>query len=173
MNWYKKAKKEKCKGWMAVNLNSFLSNKIQKWGKDNIPDEDLTEDGRETDTHITLCYGICLYNEDIIKALLKEQKPIEAKLKEVSFFAKNKDFDVVIIKIESSDLEKLNNKICQELRIENSFNEYKPHCTIAYVKKGKARKYINNNFISGEKIIFKEILFKDKNNKETIIKLNK
>ena len=173
MNWYKKAKKTICKGWAAVRLNTSISKKIQQWGKENIPSNDLSEDGRETDIHITVMFGICTKNEKIVKELLSKEKPIKATLGKIGCFVNNDGFDVVIIKINSSDLESLNKKISDNLHVEETHDRYKPHCTIAYVKKGEARKHAGNTIFEGEKIVFNKAVFKDgTSDKETIIYFN-
>ena len=88
-----------CKGWTAVRLSKGISSKIQQWGKDNIPSDELAEDGRETDTHITLLYGICTENREVVKKLLTTEKPIKATLGKIGCFVNNPDNDVVIVKI--------------------------------------------------------------------------
>ena len=78
MNWFKMAKKEGCKGWTAVKLSSAIANKIKQWGKDNIPDDELdVAEGREEDTHITVLYGICTKNREVVKktSLIPENVP--------------------------------------------------------------------------------------------------
>jgi len=113
MNWYKKATKEKCTGWIAVRFDSTISKKVQDWGKENIPNEDVyskDDKGRETDTHITVVYGLCTEDHKIVKQILSGTKPIKATMKKVGFFKNNDDFDVVIVKMESKDLEDLNNE---------------------------------------------------------------
>ncbi len=68
-------------------------------------------------------------------------------------------------------MERLNKKIADELNVELTHDIYKPHCTIAYVKKGNAIKYAGNTIFKGEKITFKEVVFKDGySEKETFIK---
>jgi len=172
MNWFKQAKKEDCKGWTAVRLRSALANKIQQWGKDNILSDELAEDGRETDTHITLLYGICTKNREVVKKLLTTEKPIKATLGKIGCFVNNDEFDVIIVKVNSPDLEKLHKKIKNDLRIEQTHAEYKPHCTIAYVKKGNARKHAGNTNFEGAKMTFDTVLFKDGiSETETIISL--
>jgi len=179
MNWFKTAAKEDCKGWTAVRLSSAISNKIQQWGKDNIPDDELNSggdwgDGRETDTHITMLYGICTKNRAVVKDLLTTEKPIKATLKKIGCFVNNDDFDVVIVKIDSPDLERLHKKIADELKVEKTHDEYKPHCTIAYVKKGQARKHAGKTDFQGVKLTFDKVVFKDGvSEQETIISLRK
>ena len=175
MNWYKTAEKINCKGWTAVRMNASLSKKIQQWGKDNIPSNELNDGGdygggRETDTHVTILYGICTKNREAVRSILEEEKPITATLEKVGCFVNNDDFDVVIVKINSPDLETLHKKIAAELHVEETHSNYNPHCTIAYVKKGKARKYAGDPIFQGEKITFNKAVFKDgESEEETII----
>lgn len=178
MNWYKIAAKIECKGWTAVRMDDSLSKEIQQWGKDNIPSDELNDGGeygggRETDTHITVLYGICTENREIIKNILSDEKPVKATLGKIGCFVNNDDFDVVIVKIDSPDLEKLHKKIADELHVEKTHNQYTPHATIAYLKKGNARKYAGDDIFQGEKITFDKVVFKDGiSEKETIVKLN-
>lgn len=166
MNWFKKAKKEECKGWTAVRMDTSMSRKIQQWGKDNIPDDELNTagdwgDGRETDTHITLLYGICTKNREVVKEILTTEKPVKATLGKIGCFTNNDEFDVVIVKIDSPDLDKLHKKIKNELNVKLTHDTYAPHCTIAYVKKGEAMKHAGETIFQGEKVTFNKVIFKD------------
>jgi len=183
MNWYKKTinvllSLEKnafnsCEGFIGAYLDKEISQQIQQWGKDNISTEDLSQDGRENETHITVVYGVCTDNEQIVKDLFIKEKPIKATLGKIGCFVKNDGFDVLLIRIESEDLHRIHKKIVNELNVKLTHDEYQPHCTIAYVKKGKARPLINDSIFKGKEIIFNKIIFKNsKNSKETIIKLN-
>jgi 2'-5' RNA ligase len=113
-----------------------------------IDDEDLYEPkdetgfGREIEPHITILYG--LHNDipdsDIEKEidLLKVPK---LKLGKVSSFSNDK-FDVLKFDIESKDLHAANKKFIK-FPFTSDYPKYHPHCTIAYVKKGMADKYID------------------------------
>jgi len=93
-------------------------------------------------------------------------------LGKIGCFVNNDEYDVVIVKIESKDLEKLHRKIKEDLKVTLTHDEYKPHCTVAYVKKGEARKYAGNDIFEGTEITFKEAVFKSsENGEETIIPL--
>ena len=170
MNWYKKA--NKCSGWTAVVCNKTISNKVQDWGKKNIPEEELTGDGRDKETHITLLYGICTDNKEVIKAIFAEEGKIEASFGKVSFFSSDSN-DVVIIKVISKDLERIHKRIKKELNIESTFSEYKPHCTIAYVKSGEGRKYAGDTFFNRTRITFNKVIFDDSQDQRTEIELRK
>ena len=169
-NLTKEAKTYGCKGWIAVRLEGSVKSKIKKWGKENIPDEILTGDGREEDTHITVVYGLCADQRETVKSIVKDFGSIKATLGKVGFF-KNPEFDVVIIKIESEGLHKLNEKIVKVLNVESTHSSYKPHCTIAYVTKGEAAKYAGDTVFKGEELVFDKIVFINDNKEETSIKL--
>lgn len=127
----------------------FLGYNKSDWKQlqDLIDEEDLynpkdeTGFGREIDPHITILYGLHdnIQDSDIKKEidLLKEPK---LKLGKVSSFSNDK-FDVLKFDVESKDLHAANKKFC-EFPFTSNFPKYHPHCTIAYVKKGMADKYI-------------------------------
>ena len=174
MNWYKKAKKEECKGWLAVRLPESHSKKIKDWGRDNIPNSILSQEegkGRELDIHITVIYGVCDNSVELVKDIVKEYKSIKVKLGEVTYFRKSPDFDVVKIKIISEDLKRLHEDIKRGLNVEESFDKYQPHCTIAYVQKGEASQFSGNNFIKGTEVSFNELVFINNKDEEFSIKL--
>lgn len=174
MNWYKKAKKEECSGWIAVRLPQRPSNKIKKWGKDNIPDSVLCKEegkGRETDTHITVIYGVCDNSVEAVKDIAKNYKSIKAKLGKVTYFKSGPDFDVVKIEIISDDLRKIHEDIKRRLDVKETHDKYQPHCTIAYVKKGEAAQFGGNSFIEGTEVVFNKLVFINDKDKEFEIKL--
>ena len=107
-----------------------------------VEDEDLAKDGRETDPHITVLYGI---HERIPYDLDLTQTPLPQKVEweGLSKF-EAAAHDVLIIKIKKDSklqgLFDLLNKVYSDNS--NSFPDFVPHTTIAYVKKGMADKYI-------------------------------
>lgn len=118
--------------------------------KDDIyiaPDDDY---GFEYNPHCTIIYGLEDY-DDIIRDIHKfieylnenyfDTNNISIFRSNISIF-ENNDYDVVKFDIESEDLIELNELFRQNFVYNNEYTEYKPHMTIAYVKKGKGRKYI-------------------------------
>ncbi len=174
MNWYKKAKKEKCKGWIAIRLPQKHSNEIEKWGKDNVPNSILCQEeghGRESDIHVTVIYGVCDNSVEAVKDIIKNYESIKIKLGKVTYFKNSPDFDVVKIEIISKDLKRLHEDIKRRLDVEETHPVYKPHCTIAYVKKGEASQFGGNNFMEGTEITFDKIVFINDKDEEFDIKL--
>ncbi len=154
-------------------LMVFLDYDKSEWNKlqDNIDKEDLFEPdtkGLEKDPHITILYGLHedIKDEDIEKEIKEIEKP-KIKLGGVSSF-ENEKFDVLKFDIESSDLHKLNKQFSDNFPYTTDYPNYEPHATIAYVKKGTAKKYldkIKGIDVSPSKIVYSKVNGEDKNYK--------
>lgn len=155
-------------------MADFDFDKLINWAKKNIPEDCLyykeNKDGYETDPHVTVLYGLHTVDPNDVKELLKNQKPFEIKLGKISIFDTNPDYDVLKIEVESDILRKLNDKL-KDLPYTNSFKSYKPHCTIAYIKKDKCKDLIGNKTFYGKKFKIKELTFSGRDNKKTKISL--
>lgn len=156
-----------------VDLPKSLSQKIAKWGKDFIDEDDIDPtEGRQNqnDIHVTILYGLHTDNPDDVRNTLKGAKPFEIILGKTSVFECEK-YDVVKLDIESKDLHKLNKKLssCEHT---NNYPEYKPHCTIAYVKKGCGKKYVGNTEFKGTKVKINNVVFSDKSRNKTPISIS-
>ncbi len=128
------------------------------WGKKNIPDEDLfidpenpKDNGRENQIHTTVSYGIDPSTDpgDIQFAIFQQRRPVQVKLGAISKFDKD-DCDVIKIDVISHDMERMHREIEENLETPgNTFPDYRPHITIAYVKKGSADKLIGQDPFAG------------------------
>lgn len=106
-----------------------------------VRDEDLAEGGRTTDAHVTVRYG--LHTDDPADAAAKlagAGTPITLFLGGLGMFS-NPEADVLYVRVESPDLHRLNARL-GELPNTQTHAEYTPHATIAYVKPGTGRKYL-------------------------------
>lgn len=118
--------------------------------QDSINPDDINESGLENEPHVTLLYGIHdggdhkeLNKEDINK-VLDYSKPALSQpiiLKKVSAF-ENDNQDVLIFDVEKKDELVNANKNLSSFPNSNQYPDYHPHCTIAYLKPGTAKKYI-------------------------------
>lgn len=110
-----------------------------------VEDEDRTF-GLEDEPHCTLLYG--LHKEvsvDEIKETVANFKFDELKLHNASLFENQYDvlkFDVGYVNKDENFLHDCNKALC-ELPHTNSFPDYHPHMTIAYIKKGMGQKYVD------------------------------
>lgn len=146
--------------------------KIIKWGKKNIP-EDLwikeEHDGLQTDTHVTVLYGLHSNSIEDVKPVLKKFKPFELELTTISKF-EAPNFDVLKIGVKSSKLHEMNKEL-KKLPYTSKFPIYVPHCTIAYVKKDSCNKLIGNKEFDGLKCKISEVTFSPSEGQKINIKL--
>lgn len=113
----------------------------------SIPDELLADDGREDKPHITVLYGLHpeVTGDDVVDVAHEFGRPIRGKISKLSAFYGDdtgKDYDVLKFDVESDDLHKLNAAF-KKLPHTSSFPDYHPHATVAYVKKGEAKKFVD------------------------------
>jgi 2'-5' RNA ligase len=133
------------------NLESMINKKDLYLGKDG--DRGY---GFETEPHVTWLYGL---HEDVkdedVKSKIDNVTTVNFKLDKISSF-NNENFDVIKFDVTSDDFTRYN-KDLSELPHTNSFKNYHPHCTVAYVKPGKSEIYIKklNDFIKDNPLEFK------------------
>lgn len=159
------------------NLSDDIAEKILEWERENIPesslyiDVDAGIDGYESVPHVTIKYGIHTIDNTEIEKLVKDYGPVTLQLNEVSKFDTNPDFDVIKIAIKSHQLNKLNKIISENTECTDDFDEYIPHATLAYVKKGSCDHLIGDT--SFDKLLDEvyEIYFTTRNGEEYYIDL--
>lgn len=137
----------------------------------SIPDDDLAEDGRETTPHITIKYGIHAKCCKEIEAL-ELPESITVILGKTSLF-ENDSGDVLKIDVESSGLVDLNKLIANSVKVTDTFPDYHPHATIAYLKPGMGKKYEGDDTFNGITATFKCIYFSSSDDKITKIDLGR
>jgi len=93
--------------------------------------------GENTDfnPHITILYGIYTSNIQDILNPLKNVSFVNYKTTGISAFTSNSEYDVLKIDVDSVDLLYLNKKCRHSLQHKEFYPHYKPHLTIAYIKK--------------------------------------
>lgn len=149
---------------VQVNLPDQLAQKIIKWGKDNIPDEDLYKEdnghlGREDEIHVTVLYGLHSESPIQTKELTSKVPAFPIELTTISLFTTNDLFDVIKIGVDSSDLVALNEKLRKNVQHTNKHGAYQPHITVAYVKKGLGWKYNGMAEFDGEIFTANHVIF--------------
>ena len=126
--------------------------------------------GIQENPHVTILYGLHegVTEEDVKSVFEGFTGSINIEVDGIGVF-KNKDYDVVKFNANPDGaLQELHDKL-SEFPNSNSFPDYKPHITIAYVNKGTGKKYVKPDYKytvknvdkitysmpSGEKIHFK------------------
>lgn len=131
------------KGCIMVRVkHPDLEKFLEQIKEEDIYNNDENEYGLETESHVTILYGI-LHNKHTVETLKALMPPIEEiKLIGTSLTSfNNEDFDVLKIDIKSNKLTELNQIVTNNLEYETKYKDYNPHLTIAYLKKGTSKKY--------------------------------
>lgn len=128
--------------------------------------KDLTNDGFEKNSHITILYGVKNIDKETIKNTFFKikLKPFYVDVKNVHIFKSDKH-DVIVLKCESPELNKLRNLFISNIpTIKQTHKEYIPHITLAYVKSGFGDKYkeILDKKFKNDKIKINYVYFSNK-----------
>lgn len=165
-------------------LPKELAEKIIRWAVETIPEDEIVHDskdkapstkGIQLESHITLKYGLLTDDFEEVKKALEGEKAPHIKFGKTSFFEpEGKDYDVIIIPVESEDLQKLNEKLCSQVEHEDlQFKEYHPHVTVAYIKKGLGKNYNEKDIITGEELDLDVLTFSPKEGSKQEMELGK
>ena len=190
MNWYRRfitsekvQKEDKKFGWVFVDASPEIM-KVHKSVAKEIDEDDLYLEqaekegdwhyGIEDSPHITLKFGLEFDDPSPVIESLDGESGGEVEVSGIEIF-ENDDKDVLVVRCESEALNKLHNKLTDDLKVKDNHPEYKPHITIAYLKKGTAEKYKHVALKAFTyyllKFDFNEVTFEDRNDNPTKIKL--
>ena len=130
-----------------------------------IPDGELAEDGRETEFHITVKFGLHDHDPMRLVEVVRGFGSVRVRLGKTSIFPAKEgaDYDVVKIDVEGEDLHRLNKLITDSVPNTTTHPTYRPHITLAYVKAGLGEKYAGNIEVEGFVLDFDVLTFSDKN----------
>lgn len=106
-----------------------------------LEDDPREQYGYETNPHITVVMGVTK-EEDYFKLRnwLSKVGKLTFKIGNISSFRRDeKPYDVIKIEIESPKLNKIHEILKKHFENTDKFPEYKPHITLAYVKKGACK----------------------------------
>ncbi len=159
-----------------INFSPELSKRLKRWGYKNISASDVYKEedskGRETTSHVTIKYGLHTTNADDVKKVVAGFGPFTIELGKVSRFAPpGKPNDVVKVEVLGDQLHALHKLLGDELENSDEWDEYRPHATFAYIKKGTCRELSGDDEFVGEKIEVNEIVFNSSTSGSSIIKL--
>jgi 2'-5' RNA ligase len=138
--------------------------KIVAWAQENIPEHNLAGSGLERDSHVTVLYG---YDADVKHKEVAKQlpdKPVVFRLGKIKRFPASEhrpDSDVLVVEVESEDLQDLNAAMRKafEGRYTNSYPTYTPHLTLAYVKPGASKNLDGHARFEGETYVCDEVQY--------------
>ncbi len=135
-------------------LSDNVSSILKYWARKMIPEESLYInqdegiDGYEFTPHVTIKYGLYDKTPKKITSLCDGCGPIKVNFGKVDKFDTNPKFDVIKVNIESKQLRKLNEKLSDKMKNDEKWDSYKPHATLAYVKKGECEELVKSGFFT-------------------------
>ncbi|MGB7148359.1 MAG: 2'-5' RNA ligase family protein, partial [Terriglobales bacterium] len=143
-----------------------------------ISKDDLAGKGKdigEGGEHVTVRYGIKNEDTEGIRKFLSEQSPFEATLGKTEKFPVSEHSEgaaPIIAPIDAPELHRINAEIEKHGDFsEPSFDKYKPHATVAYVKPDKADRYVGMDITKGKKFTVNEIAISKKDGSQEVVKL--
>lgn len=137
------------KGCLMLDIKYPLHNKLLKLidPNDVFQPDDPTK-GLEKRPHVTIAYGFTAqdYPKDVFKYVELRNPNDSERIPRVTLISiskfDNEEYDVLKWDVRSPDLTQINATIEANYELENDYKSFKPHCTLAYLKKGTADKYI-------------------------------
>lgn len=151
---------------LMAKLTEPLAEQVKGFGL-SIPEHRIFNDsrgekGRADEPHITIKYGIHTVDPAAVMAMVDWYVPLKATLGKTTVFW-NDDSIVLKVSVQSRDLTALNTKIRRELECTDTYPDYKPHVTLAYVKKDETNPYwfkkYQKNIFDGMEIELDELVF--------------
>jgi len=127
--------------------------------------------GRETEPHVTVLYGLTRHRPRQVTRLVKDFGEVSMEFAKTSLF-ESKEYDVLKVEVKSETLKKLNKLLTDNVKYENDHPDYKPHLTIAYLKKGEGKKYVGDDKFKDIKIISSQLVFSNPKREHIIIEMS-
>jgi 2'-5' RNA ligase len=141
--------------------NEIIYEPEHKWYGKTKPDQ----------LHITVLYGVHINEADKTKKILERIPPVlNATLGEVSLFECEK-YDVLKIDVKSSSLDKINEFLRRNVEYTNDYDDYNPHVTLCYLKKGMGKEYVGDKRFYDFNYKFDIFIYSDENWKTEDIKM--
>jgi len=150
-----------------IDLPPTAAEKVQAIAK-LIDPEDLHEKGVEHQSHVTLKYGLKTNDPQDVKQILSGEGSVNLRLGKTKVF-QQPDKDVLVVEVDSPDLERLNQKVTEALPNDTTF-PYHPHSTVAYCKPGAGDKYSGID-LNAHHVQSDQVTFSDQDNQITKIPL--
>jgi 2'-5' RNA ligase len=136
-----------------LRLPGLLAQEIQGHAS-SIPTAFLkkTEDARTgipNECHITVKYGVLTDAAEEVAGVIAGAEPVVVTLGRMWVFH-NTEAAVIKIGVESQSIRELHNRVCRGLKHVNTYRDYRPHVTVAYMVQRKDDPYYYQAFLSDQ-----------------------
>ena len=163
-------------GCLMVRLPELLAEQVRAYAasipeKYRLKTEDIP-DGIPHDVHITVKYGLLTEDAEDVAKVIAGTEPIVIRLGRSSVFD-NPDAVVLKLGVESRELRRLHNRVVQNLAHVNTYRDYRPHVTVAYLAKKEDDPYYFQTFFDdsyeGMEFEVGQAIFSSASGKKSII----
>lgn len=124
----------------------------------------------ETEPHVTVRYGLHTQEVGEVRRVVEQFGLIRLEIGRLSLF-QNPDADVLKFEISSKSLDELNDRL-RLLEHTQTFKDYEPHLTVAYLKPGTGQKYLNWTGVEGTELTFQSFVFSDRDRNQSTVTVN-
>ena len=137
-------------GSICVSVPLEISRSIRFWGSHNIPDANVIVDeryrdfGREGDPHITIKFGLQVKSHMEVEKVVSKFGAFKVELGGISKFS-HEGYDIIKVDVSSGKLRDLNLLVQDSLVCVYNYKKYKPHVTVAYVKRNSCDHLLSEN----------------------------
>jgi len=153
---------------MATVDDSVILKAIKKLQARLDPDDVLKI---EDIPHVTVRYGFLEDSLESVKLIAEQYSKIGGRLGKLSLF-ENEGVDVLKFDVDSPRLHDLHGHL-GIIPSEDTYQEYQPHLTVAYLKPGTGKYYVDQLVgLRGREFLLKEIVFSTPDEETTKILLN-
>jgi len=143
-------------GCLMLRLPEYDSFKVVEWQDKHIPTSELADDGFERMPHCTVAFGFVPGVEaaEVFDAAMKitAGQPIQFGLGTISRFDTNEKYDVIKVDVISEMLTSVHYALREVFgdKLEVTYDDFKPHMTLAYVRKGALKELDGNDSFYGQ-----------------------
>jgi hypothetical protein len=157
-----------------INLHGYIAQAVLAHAH-AIPDSDLADGGRETEPHVTVKYGIHGSDVEAVRRALADADPVEIMLGRTSVFPATEDRQSDVLKVEviGPGLHRLNKRLSAALPHTDTYPDYRPHVTLAYLRPGAGRRHTGRDVVEGMAFVADRVRFSDRDGHCTDIPLGK
>lgn len=160
-----------------INLNGTAATRVLM-AADMLPDSVLGKEGRETQPHLTVQYGIEGPYENVIRNAVMRVRPFEITLGKTETFPPSKHSSgdsplFVSVKAGTDKLVALRNAIRAVVPVRDSFPNYIPHVCVAYVRTDAASQYVGKDWLDGTVVAVNSIVFSNTEGEHVSIPLGR
>jgi 2'-5' RNA ligase len=99
-------------------------------------DDEWVKNGLQKKIHLTILFGVKDNDANVAKEIFGKYTNTAIETKKLRYFD-NDDCTVAVVECKSKELQKLHKELVDNIEIEETHDNYIPHITIAYLKKGE------------------------------------